>query len=184
LHLNVEGWPFDVWPVHQTWALRQYPNQFQSIRDLPRTTFFNVEAVVVSLGPSGARGRTIYSCGFFDALRTRILELNFKENPFPALCIIRSLHLSRKLQFAIGPRLAQYLAENADHVSLSEVMEAQHSHYGRLRFSRDEVHRWWEYVICEHTKAPHRPIRLPVTTESQLMLWDRLATMSALPGND
>src|SRR4051812_48642791 len=63
------------------------------VKRLPETTFFNLEAIAVDVWPQIGKARSIYSGDdqFFEGIITRTLELNRPENPFPGLCIVRSL---------------------------------------------------------------------------------------------
>lgn len=88
---------------------------------MPKTTFLNVEAAAVELATVHGKSRRIYTHGFFEALADRTLEINFEENPFPALCVVRALITAARLQFLIGPKLSKYLV-----------------HYGRI-FSGEEL---------------------------------------------
>src|ERR1035438_6552739 len=68
LHLNVKGWMVDVWPLSDTWALRELRIGSRDFQALTRTTFLNVEAVVIDLTNRRRNGRQIYSSGFFEAI--------------------------------------------------------------------------------------------------------------------
>ena len=58
---------------------------------MPKTTFLNVEAVAVELNPRPTRSRKLYESGFFEGVATETIEINLEENPFPDLCVARSL---------------------------------------------------------------------------------------------
>ena len=106
LHVAIHGWQFDVWPLAETWAFRQNVIRPVTFETLPKTTFLNIEAVVVRLDTRAWRYREIYTHGFFEAMLTRTLEINCEANPYPILCVVRSLLMAAKLNFSIGPKLA------------------------------------------------------------------------------
>lgn len=172
-HFAANHWLFDLWPVSSTWAFRAFPNRFKSIQDLPRTTFFNVEAVVFSLAADSTGARVVYENGFFDALNSKCLEINFPENPYPELCVLRAFYLSRKLRFSIGPRLAEYIADARHSVTTKALMEVQLEHYGRSRISADDLELMWDYVVESVAASPGASVWLPQNSSGmQLYFWD------------
>ena len=112
VRLRVDKWMFDIWDVSSTWGINQLgldPN----FGELPKTTFLNVEAVAAEISANPGRERKIYSSVFFKALEERIVNINFEENPFPALCVVRSLITAARLDFDIGRALAEYIVHHA-----------------------------------------------------------------------
>jgi hypothetical protein len=78
----------DVWPLGDTWALRQFRIGSGDFESLTRTTFLNVEGVIVDLSAPQRGRRRVYASGFFEALQTRVLDINLEENPYPELSAI------------------------------------------------------------------------------------------------
>jgi hypothetical protein len=124
----------DVWALEDTWALKQVSLLPPTFALLPTTTFLNVEAVAVCFT---RRPFVVYSYNFFEAMADRQVDVNFEENPFPALCAARSLAITRKLRFDLGPRLRKYLLQSSSSISRSEFINAQVSHYGEVVCSFD-----------------------------------------------
>jgi hypothetical protein len=172
LQLRREDWQFDVWPIEKTWAIARDHPLFSDFGSLPHTTFFNLEAVAVDLWARPGKGRTIYSGNdqFFEGLLDRTIEINRQENPFPALCIVRSLVLASSTNFHIGPRLALYLAERRNTVTASDLEAVQHQHYGSRRISGLEMRRWLDHVAAVHDQDPVTRVKLPA--RGQLCFWD------------
>lgn len=135
----------------------------QSDLPLSKTTFFNVEGVVAELDTSNLQCGSIYEHGFLSGIRSMLLDVNFAENPFPALCIIRALHTAAKSEFTIGRRLATFLAESWQSVSLDDVLHSQQSHYGCSRLDASEIELWWQYVVQRHKSNSMDDIRLPIS---------------------
>ena len=171
LHLRIDGWMFDIWPLDETWALRERLVPLQGRGTLPRTTFLNVEAAATEMRVSPGRARTFYTHGFFEGILSRTVDINLETNPFPALCIVRSLITAARLGFAIGPRLAAYIEWHSRCVSLEELLVVQFGHYGRIRASREELDAWLKAVCEQHRSAPTTAVELPLSRPRQLALW-------------
>jgi len=172
LQLQRSDWHFDLWPVDQTWAIVQDQELEANFQTLPRTTFFNLEAIAVDLWAEPGRRRAIYSGDdrFFEGLIDRTLEINLEDNPFPALCVVRSLVFASTTRFWMGPRLAHYLTAHREVVGESELEAIQHQHYGEIRVSRSEMRTWLNHVAAAHERAPQERVKLPMT--GPLTLWD------------
>lgn len=167
LHLNAKGWLFDVWPLEDTWAIRQFPNLLTpDPQSLPRTTFMTIEAVLVHLNSERGRPREVYECGFFEALATRTIELNFEHTPYPVLNIVRSLLTAWRLQFSIGPRLAEFICRRISQLDMAELVTVQKHHYGRIVVTEDVLSDWTDRLSQWHRQHPS--CAMPVQPLSQL----------------
>ncbi len=164
LQLRKSEWLFDVWPLERTWAIVEDGVSEPSFSDLPRTTFLNVEAVAVELWPEPGQERAVYSGDdqFFNAILDQVVEINRVENPFPSLCVVRSLVMTQDLGFRIGIRLAQYIAEVGPGIPDDELEQVQRKHYGFVRVPGPEL-RCWIRLVSEYLKrGPERELRLPL----------------------
>jgi hypothetical protein len=161
LHIAIHGWQFDVWPLAETWAFRQNFLGPATFETLPQTTFLNIEAVVVRLDTRKWRYRETYTHGFFEALLTRTLEINCEANPYPILCVVRSLLLAAKLQFSIGPKLADYICEHAQAAGIDELMNVQWQHYKRLIYDGETFDRWLFAIANQRRLSKASPVQLP-----------------------
>jgi hypothetical protein len=177
LHLQFEGWTFDVWPLSETWAFRHLdqPASERDFASLPKTTFLNLEAVAVELAPSRAKMRRVYTNGFFEALANRRLEINFEDNPFPALCVVRTLTTAAGLQFSMGPRLSRYLVHYGRLFSGEELAQIQMNHYGWCRFTASQFEIWLNTIKKQYQAgmADLSGVRLPLSRGQQLKLFER-----------
>jgi hypothetical protein len=136
---------FDVWPLERTWALVQEQVSRPDFDDLPRTTFLNIEAIAVEVWPSdGSRERRLFSGDdqFFRAVLHRVLDINREENPYPELCVVRSLVMSHDTGFALGGRLARYVVNHGQRLSATLLEEVQQKHYGTLRVAGPTMVGW------------------------------------------
>jgi hypothetical protein len=136
---------------------------------LPQTTFLNVEAVAAELNPRATRSRRLFSCGFFEGIATETIEINLEENPFPDLCVIRSLLTAARLGFAIGPKLAKYLVSRSEGMTRARINEIQVQHYGEAKSDPEEMMSWLAFVKQNRVSGPTR-IRLPLSEPRKLAL--------------
>lgn len=167
LRLERMSWQFDVWPLDRTWLVVHDNVSSPAFTYLPQTTFFNLEAIAVDVWPQPGRPRTIYSGDdqFFDGIVTKTLELNRPENPYPELCIVRSLVMAASLDLAIGPRLSNYLVKTAPAIPEIDLERIQREHYGRVRYSAGTMQNWLEHVFKEHERSPGERVKLPVARQ-------------------
>lgn len=155
LHLDVKGWLFDVWPLEDTWAIRQFPELLSpDPASLARTTFMTIEAVVVHLNGERGRPREVFEYGFFEALATKTIELNFEHTPYAALNIVRSLLTARRLHFSIGPRLAEFICRRVPQSDMDEFVAAQRHHYGRVIVNQEVLSQWLTELVEWHKWHP------------------------------
>ncbi len=174
LHLRAGGWMFDVWPVQDTWAFQSGHVKQSCFTHLPKTTFLDVEAVAVELNPANGTRRRVYAQGFFQAMRQKTIDINLEENPYPSLCVVRSLLTAARLRFAMSRRLGQYAVTVGREVGISKLMEAQQSHYGHIRCSSRDLDHWLRATERQlHDEHVHA-IRLPIPSHRQLHFWNDL----------
>jgi hypothetical protein len=168
LHLNVQGWMIDVWPLSETWALKEFSIAGRDFEALTRTTFLNVEAATISL--SVKRGaRQVHARGFFEAVGNRTLDINLEENPFPELAAVRTLITAYKLNYALSRRLARYVIHYTHRTPIEQLVQLQFSHYGFAKFNRDIIHSWARALRSQ--VGTQSLIRVPVRLPAQLPLW-------------
>ena len=172
-----KNWQFDLWPLEATWAFKEDRTLFSTFSALPDTTFFNLEAVAVDVWPRPGLRRNIYAGDgrFFEGLLTKTIELNHEHNPFPALCVVRSLVLAKTTGFAIGPKLASYLFTHSTNVSDQELETVQCHHYGKQRLSAKDMRKVLVF-IKDSVRRDGPPARLELPLGQQLNLWDDLAS--------
>ena len=132
LRLRIRALPVDIWPLEQTWAFARGLVADPTPEALPRTTFLSAEAAAIELWPGRGRKRTLYTNGLFESFASSCLEINLEQNPYPELCVVRSLLTLRKLGFSAGPNLARYLVEHGAHLSPRQLVDAQLAHYGNV----------------------------------------------------
>lgn len=169
----VEGWFLDIWSLDETWAFRAGIVSPPSFGTLPRTTFLNVEAIAVDLIPQANGERSLFTYGFFQALDSQLVEINLEKNPFPDLCVVRSLLTAARLDFAIGPRLKNYISKEGLCLRPKDIKEIQRVHYGEVKWNSNEVASWLAYV-CDRSMQ-EGPIRVPISEDSVKALREKWA---------
>jgi len=172
LHLRIEGWHFDIWPLSRTWAFCEkfvVPITFES---LPKTTFLNIEAVAARLDVENGQYREIFSHGFFESISSRTIEINSEPNPYPALCVLRSLMMAARLEFAIGPKLADYILTYSKELGLEALMQTQWEHYGRVVYQRHHLKLWLAAVAKQLATSNRRRVKLPTHNRQLAFFYD------------
>jgi hypothetical protein len=139
LTLNIQGWIFDIWPLHTTWGSQFFPLFANTFAILPKTTFFSIEAIAVELQAVSGVPRVIYQERFVQSVNERKIMLNLPENPYPELCIVRAFALAKKLDFGLDTTLVRHLAGWAKRLSIRKIEKAMASHYGRPVFYPDQL---------------------------------------------
>jgi hypothetical protein len=150
---------FDMWSLYSTWAFQTDKSLLPSFSELPKTTFLNVEAIAVEVDSEG-QVHEVYEHGFFDALRTRIVEINYESNPSPYTAVTRALVTAHRLKFAIGPRLTAFIAGCQPLLSVEEAEQFQLSHYERVWLDGPELSKQLEVIVTHHHERPDEPLSL------------------------
>jgi hypothetical protein len=171
LHLRRSEWEFDIWPVQETYAFRTSKAQPADFSELPWTTFFNLEAVAVDVWAPPGVSRRIYTAddSFFTGLLRQQIEINNEANPFPELCVVRSLVLAASLKWKIGPRLLRYLAEIGTNLKAADLESIQYKHYGRVEVPSSDLIVALSSIrraVLEQSNRPFSPFR-----QRQATLW-------------
>lgn len=150
LQILQDGWPIDIWPLNRTWAF-QHMALAPTFENLPKTTFLNVEAIAVDLwNPHGSK-RTFYEHHFFSAIASRTVEVNLRENPYPSLCVIRSLITAWKLDFGVGENLKEYVRQFGASLTLPDIDRIQNEHYGHPQVPSNLIRSWIDDVLNSST---------------------------------
>lgn len=164
-------WEFDIWPLEETFALKESGKKFPNFRNLPETTFFNVESIAVDIWARRGSERRVFSKDdqFFKGIIQRTLEVNKVENPFPDLCVVRALVMAAQLEWKIGPKLLQFLGDFGLQMSATQFETIQETHYGAVRLQRGEFKRAMEKVTDVLNRGVKEPVELMLP--SRLALW-------------
>jgi len=170
LRLRIADMAVDAWPLSATWAFRNGLCSNPSFETLPRTTFLNIDGLVVELSPQKGKSRRVFEAGFFSAWRRKTLDINLRYNPHPSVCVARTLCISRRFGFRVSHNLARYLLEMLTTLPMEELISCQISHYGQVEFSADTLtmlRRHLEKHLDEASSLPFTLFQmdLPFTQE-------------------
>jgi hypothetical protein len=134
LHLQIGNLAIDAWPLSATWAFREGYVGNPSFEKLPSTTFLNIDGIIVEMVPSRGKQRRIFEHGFFSGWQHKTLDINFVKNPYPSICVARTLHISKHFGFQLSNRLAKYILEMLGRLTVYAIENAQLKHYGFVEF--------------------------------------------------
>jgi hypothetical protein len=103
--LSAGQWTVDVWSIAETWAFRNNLRPYGALHDLVGTTFFNWDGVLYNI----VSGQLHTVPRYFDAIREKVLDINFEPNPSPLKMSLRALRLAYTRGARLAPRLARYV---------------------------------------------------------------------------
>lgn len=141
LHLFLSGLNVDAWPLSATWAFREKLVKQVNFESLPKTTFLNLDGIVIQFATSQGRARAVYASGLEKAKESKTLDIELLPNPFPPLCVIRAIRLADARLLPLAPRLAEYCFQELSNRDLSEFVDTQISHYKSLFYTVDSLKR-------------------------------------------
>ena len=148
----------DIWRLEDTWALKQQ-NQEKSIQAFLSTPFLNLDCIVAEWVECDHDWR-VHDHGFWSGASLRTLDINYPLNPYPLLCAIRSIALSRKYNFKVTHRLARFAISEIEDVSKDELLWVQKSHFGREIFTFSQVQRISERLNVKLQGRAERPFEV------------------------
>lgn len=165
---------FDLWRLEDTWGLREQ-GMVPSIENFVKTPFLNIDSVAMDIFAKNHRHR-IVECGFFEALERRTLDINYEPNPLPLVCIVRSLLIAAKLEFGLSRRLASFVCAYLRWGTMSDLMDAQQSHYGQVRCGTEELTSWIAQIEASLATDANR-IAFHSKSARQKVLWEAWPTV-------
>ncbi len=160
LKLQVKDWSIDMWPIQDTWAFKEGKVPGKGFSDYPKTVLLNIDAIAIQLFSRRRQKREIYSEGFFEAIAERTIELNFEENPAPAECIVRALHIANKFKFVIGPRLARFMLSHANQMEIEELAEIYQRRYASADVTVERLHNCFRSIETQMQASSKRPVKV------------------------
>lgn len=134
LRLHVNDLAIDAWPLSATWAFREGHIREPSFEKLPSTTFLNIDGVIVEVTPAKGKRRRIFENGFFSGWKEKTLDINLLANPYPSICVVRTLRISKHFGFLLSHRLVVYMWDMLGRIAIPAFEKAQLKHYGQIEF--------------------------------------------------
>ena len=156
--LQIHDWSIDIWPLSETWALKQNSQRKQAdIFAFLQTTFLNIDAIAVQLFTRTKKKRDIYSNGFFEAIENKCIEVNLAENPNPSVCIVKALVLRYKFGFQMGAKLSTYILNELKKLNIDDLREIYRKRYqvaGLDTFLEDSIYELqkMDLSVCQNKK--------------------------------
>ena len=141
LHLCLNGLQVDAWPLSATWAFREKLVEQASFANLPQTTFLNYDGIVLQFATRRGQARAVYAQGLEKAEKCGAMDIELRDNPFPTLCVVRSLRMARNRMVPLTPRLAEYCWRELAARDLADFVNVQCSHYGSVSFTEPSLLR-------------------------------------------
>lgn len=128
--VQVQDWKVDLWTLSSTWAFQNKLVRYSSrFSDYTKTPFLNIEAVAVELFAKKGKKRAIYSNGFFESIKNRMLEINLEANPDPEVNISRAIFMSFHYGFSLGPHLRNYITTRAHRLNKDRLLAIYREKY-------------------------------------------------------
>ncbi len=160
---------FDVWRLEDTWGLR-VQGLPRTIDSFVKTPFLNIDSVAIDVSATTGSPRVAES-GFFESLSTRTLDINYEPNPFPLVCIVRTLLMAAKLEFALTRRLASFVCGYSRWGTFDDLFQSQLSHYGQARCTADEMRSWINQISADVAAGSDR-VLIRLGHRRQTELWE------------
>jgi hypothetical protein len=104
--LTLDKVEFDIWNLDSTWAFGNDPKFSKKLETIPQTVFLNVDAVAYCLDD-----KAILDKGFTKAMESRVLDIVYEPNPYPYLCVSKSLVALKKYDMKASPRLRSFIRD-------------------------------------------------------------------------
>lgn len=160
----LDKWKLDIWRAQDTWAIKQGLVQYDSLDSLRKTTFFNWDAILYSLGS----GKLLVADNYIETINTRALDFNLLESPNALANVIKSLRYYEKYDANFSPRLASYVCDYLKKYSKTEVYESDLKSHDRRVITPSDISKIYE-SLEQHSKTNSL---FPLASEKpQLGLW-------------
>jgi len=160
LKLQIKDWSIDIWPLQDIWAFKEGKVAGNGFSDYPKITFLNIDAIAIQLFSKKKQKRVVYSKGFFEAISTRTIEINFEENPAPAKCIVRALQIAKKFKFSVGPKLARYMVAYVNQMEIEKLAEIYQRRYINAHISVEKLHNCFKSIETQMQVSNNRPVKV------------------------
>jgi hypothetical protein len=129
--------PVDIWALNETWAFKQKEFKYPiKVENLPKTVFLSIDAIILNIST-----KQLYDYNFKKNFEKKTIDIIFKPNPFPSLCVLRAFKYSAKYNFKFSEQLNEYVYQylNNTYNVFEELRRMYISHYGGLKKPIDEM---------------------------------------------
>jgi hypothetical protein len=149
--LKTPWWKIDFWALKNTWAHRQFYVRLSTLADLPKSTFFNFDAIIYDI-----HEKEIYAAdNYIDILNKRVLEINLLPNPSIDGNLIRAIRRTIAWDVRMGPRLKSFVDEHLDYQMFGKICETERKLYPEVligKFADPDAVR--EYCFFRSSRIP------------------------------
>jgi len=156
----------DIWAIQDTWAIKKY-RPFYLQNYLPLTAFFNITAAVYCLNTNKLLIHDSFKV-FLEDKKHRKLDIVLKDNPFPALCVIKTIELKEKFDLPLSDDLKNYLIRYNQILTESDYTDVQMKHYNMIRYDYSTIQN-----RIDNLQNPHRFVDKLKSYDSQMLLFDK-----------
>lgn len=108
--IALNGIHLDFWDAKQTWASAEGHVHVDTLEDVLKTTFFNIDAIIYVLDEHCIKMQN----GTREALDNRFLDINLHPNPNPLGAAVRALRRMCQFEMSASEKLARFVAEQMD----------------------------------------------------------------------
>jgi len=132
----------DIWELKKTWAIHHKP-KFELMLDelLPATSFFNITAIVFLM----AENKFLYNKKFEQGIKSRVLDIVYEPNPFPELCIVKTIEYVQKYGLRVSKGLRKYILRHFGRTN-KKLISIQLSHYGLIKYNERIINQFIEML--------------------------------------
>lgn len=134
-----KGVTIDAWPLQKTWAITKGFASGTDFDVLPKTAFFNLDAIVAEIAPAQWSQRRIFDRGFFEGVKRREIECNLEKTDFPELNIVRGFALAQATGFSFSNSFCHFVVKHLSRIGADEIEALQFDHYKRVRLSGEFI---------------------------------------------
>lgn len=132
--IDIDSLIIDIWPLEKTWAFKRNNTlDFFLPMLLPSTSFFNATSIIFSL----TEKKFSWTEGFIKYLADKKIDIVFEENPYPELCIIKTIDYIKD-NCEISSSLQKYIRQFFD-VKFDLLESIQIKHYGYIKYPLNEI---------------------------------------------
>lgn len=140
--LEINKNKYDIWHFENTWGLKYYPQlDFKNKENLINSSFFNSTAIIYSIKES----KFIYNDFFLEFYNKMILDIVFEVNPYPELCILKTLEYYdyyNKHDIKISEKLRNYVESNFEK-QFNKLETTQHNYYGKVKYDKKNIKHFY-----------------------------------------
>jgi len=160
----LDKWKLDIWRAQDTWAIKQGLVQYNGLESLCRTTFFNWDAVLFSLG----NGKLYMPEDYMQTINARFLDFNLLKCPNVISNIIKSLRYREKYDANFSPRLAKYVSDVVQHHSEADIYQRDLESHDHRVITLEDISKIY-HSLEKHSKT--NSLFTMASEEVQPRLW-------------